>query len=216
MFVAKPQPWFLLNEAMWEPARPPLTPLSVRRRRHDDLMVATSSQTSPTTSPRLPTKNSKPAKNLTNFVCRNNGKLAAGSSGNSSPASHKSNVSRASTDEDLSIRLDKTTYHHMFQDIVTIKSMLLKLNRVLSESDGPTVTEDEAAGDLKKQVAFLQQQLLQRESNLQGLQMEVNRNVEQSTLNGGPVFCNAATQTDRVSFVVLVVEFYVMLFVFVL
>ncbi|CAG2064882.1 unnamed protein product, partial [Timema podura] len=40
---------------------------------------------------------------------------------------------QASECEDGSIRLDRGTYQYMFQDIVSIKTMLLKLKRVLQE-----------------------------------------------------------------------------------
>jgi hypothetical protein len=35
--------------------------------------------------------------------------------------------------EDSSLRLDRGTYQYMYQDIVNIKTMLLKLKRVLQE-----------------------------------------------------------------------------------
>lgn len=83
------------------------------------------------------------------LCCRmGSGKLlkSRGGSGNSTPGSPRSvdmvskgisspmrSTSRPSTADDDSVKIDKISYQHMFQDIVSIKTMLLKLKRVLSE-----------------------------------------------------------------------------------
>ena len=53
----------------------------------------------------------------------------------SSPLRISRNVQSPSLDsgDEGSLRVDRDTYQHMFQDIVSIKTMLLKLKRVLQE-----------------------------------------------------------------------------------
>ncbi|CAK9821570.1 hypothetical protein ANTRET_LOCUS277 [Anthophora retusa] len=55
----------------------------------------------------------------------------------SSPLRTTRNIQSPSFDsgDEGSLRVDRDTYQHMFQDIVSIKTMLLKLKRVLQESE---------------------------------------------------------------------------------
>ncbi|XP_043263025.1 uncharacterized protein LOC122403531 isoform X2 [Colletes gigas] len=63
----------------------------------------------------------------------------------SSPLRTSRNVQSPSIDsgDERSLRVDRDTYQHMFQDIVSIKTMLLKLKRVLQESEENGLTRAE-------------------------------------------------------------------------
>ncbi|XP_012149480.2 uncharacterized protein LOC100878688 isoform X2 [Megachile rotundata] len=63
----------------------------------------------------------------------------------SSPLRTSRNVQSPSLDsgDEGSLRVDRNTYQHMFQDIVSIKTMLLKLKRVLQESEENGLTRTE-------------------------------------------------------------------------
>lgn len=63
----------------------------------------------------------------------------------SSPLRPARNVQSPSLDsgDESSIRVERATYQHMFQDIVSIKTMLLKLKRVLQESGENGLTRAE-------------------------------------------------------------------------
>ncbi|KOX75231.1 hypothetical protein WN51_13272 [Melipona quadrifasciata] len=63
----------------------------------------------------------------------------------SSPLRISRNIQSPSLDsgDEGSLRLDRDTYQHMFQDIVSIKTMLLKLKRVLQESEENSLTRAE-------------------------------------------------------------------------
>ncbi|XP_063238007.1 uncharacterized protein LOC134539712 isoform X2 [Bacillus rossius redtenbacheri] len=122
--------------------------------------------------------------------------------------------------DDSSVRLDRGTYQYMFQDIVSIKTMLLKLNRILQEADtlnpfdtslknglfysaeeaggedggaGATPPAGEEVADLRRQVVLLQSQLEDKERTIKQLQLQVM----QSSDPGAADTCNAATQTER-------------------
>ncbi|KOC64000.1 hypothetical protein WH47_02321, partial [Habropoda laboriosa] len=63
----------------------------------------------------------------------------------SSPLRTTKNIHSPSLDsgDEGSLRVDRDTYQHMFQDIVSIKTMLLKLKRVLQESEENGLTRAE-------------------------------------------------------------------------
>ncbi|CAK9807315.1 hypothetical protein ANTPLA_LOCUS5324 [Anthophora plagiata] len=63
----------------------------------------------------------------------------------SSPLRTIRNIQSPSLDsgDEGSLRVDRDTYQHMFQDIVSIKTMLLKLKRVLQESEENGLTRAE-------------------------------------------------------------------------
>lgn len=129
--------------------------------------------------------------------------------------------------DDSGIRLDKGMYQNMFQDVINIKTLLLRLKRVLQEGDTsnpfdnslknglcynvasndtssaedtPTKTKDaEQISDLKRQVVFQQHQLDEKERLIQALQAQVAKYEQSETCLPKPVeTCNAATQTERV------------------
>lgn len=138
--------------------------------------------------------------------------------GNSSPGEDFS--------EDSGIRLDRTTHQDMFQDVISIKTMLLRLTRVLQETDQVNAFENslnngyynlgndgsqedvtsqkkeiaDEISDLKRQVLFLQQQLEERDRTISTLQASVTRLQETRPPPEPPAphtCCNAATQTER-------------------
>ncbi|XP_039277367.1 uncharacterized protein LOC111057546 isoform X4 [Nilaparvata lugens] len=140
--------------------------------------------------------------------------------GNSSPGEDFS--------EDSGIRLDRTTHQDMFQDVISIKTMLLRLTRVLQETDQVNAFENslnngyynlgnegsqedvtsqkkeiaEEISDLKRQVLFLQQQLEERDRTISGLQTRLQETRTPPSTDPPPQHprqaCNAATQTERV------------------
>lgn len=113
--------------------------------------------------------------------------------------------------EDTSLRLDRGTYQYMYQDIVSIKTMLLKLKRVLQEAEtlnpfdgtlknglfftlassemvsggdaeaGVGHPPQEEVADLQRQVVFLQQQLDEKERTIQLLQLQMTKYTNSST-----------------------------------
>lgn len=113
--------------------------------------------------------------------------------------------------EDTSLRLDRGTYQYMYQDIVSIKTMLLKLKRVLQEAEtlnpfdgslknglfftlansemvdggdgesGVGHSPQEEVADLQRQVVFLQQQLDEKERTIQLLQLQMTKYTNPST-----------------------------------
>ncbi|KAK6642255.1 hypothetical protein RUM44_013978 [Polyplax serrata] len=114
--------------------------------------------------------------------------------------------------EDATIKLDMASYQHMFQDVVGMKSMLLKLKRLLSESEGglhengrshpddmmPNNVVEEELTNLRRQVLFLQQQLEEREKTVQVLRLRIDNSrldEENSVCEADKTQCNAATQT---------------------
>ncbi|XP_043470947.1 uncharacterized protein LOC122504113 isoform X3 [Leptopilina heterotoma] len=101
-----------------------------------------------------------------------------------------------------SLRLERGTYQHMFQDIVSLKTMLLKLKRVLQEAetlnpfdnslknglfylneDGTTddntssssVKDKDEIADLRRQVIFLQGQVEDKDRTIQLLQLQMTK-----------------------------------------
>ncbi|PSN29769.1 hypothetical protein C0J52_26939 [Blattella germanica] len=129
--------------------------------------------------------------------------------------------------EDSSLRLDRGTYQYMYQDIVNIKTMLLKLKRVLQEAEtlnpfdgsmknglfytlaSTEATANEGDGsigqspqeevvDLRRQVVFLQQQLDEKERTIQLLQVQMTKYTNSETDNSSTgATANATTQTER-------------------
>ncbi|XP_076663733.1 uncharacterized protein LOC143366500 isoform X3 [Andrena cerasifolii] len=125
----------------------------------------------------------------------------------SSPLRISRNVQSPSLDsgDEGSLRVDRDTYQHMFQDIVSIKTMLLKLKRVLQEAEtlnpfdnsmknglfynlneGGTADVSTSPGsggssiadelaDLRRQVVFLQGQVEDRDRTIQVLQFQISK-----------------------------------------
>nr|XP_034186812.1 uncharacterized protein LOC117607338 isoform X3 [Osmia lignaria] len=125
----------------------------------------------------------------------------------SSPLRTSRNVHSPSLDsgDEGSLRVDRNTYQHMFQDIVSIKTMLLKLKRVLQETEtlnpfdnsmknglfynlneGNTADVSTSPGsggnsiadelaDLRRQVVFLQGQVEDRDRTIQVLQFQISK-----------------------------------------
>ncbi|XP_017762503.1 PREDICTED: uncharacterized protein LOC108552458 isoform X3 [Eufriesea mexicana] len=125
----------------------------------------------------------------------------------SSPLRISRNIQSPSLDsgDEGSLRVDRDTYQHMFQDIVSIKTMLLKLKRVLQEAEtlnpfdtsiknglfynlnenGTTdVSTSPGSGgssiadelaDLRRQVVFLQGQVEDRDRSIQVLQFQLSK-----------------------------------------
>ncbi|KAK2576942.1 hypothetical protein KPH14_005558 [Odynerus spinipes] len=109
------------------------------------------------------------------------------------------------TSDDASIRIDRATFQYMFQDIVSLKTMLLKLKRVLQEpealnpfdntvknglfynlNEGGTADVSTSPGsggssiadeltDLRRQVVFLQGQVEDRDRTIQVLQFQMTK-----------------------------------------
>ncbi|XP_017778420.1 PREDICTED: uncharacterized protein LOC108564041 isoform X3 [Nicrophorus vespilloides] len=129
--------------------------------------------------------------------------------------------------DDSAIRVDRAQHSAMQQDVMGIKTMLLKLKRVLNEcearnslengffngfssdcdkdtDDGEFVNMDELA-NLRRQVLFLQDQLEDKERMVQNLQEEMvklatdqqNSQSAPASVNVAAMTCNAATQTER-------------------
>ncbi|XP_044726833.1 uncharacterized protein LOC123290639 isoform X2 [Chrysoperla carnea] len=127
-------------------------------------------------------------------------------------------LSSTAYDSDDSIRLDRSTHGSMMQDIVGMKTMLLKLKRVLQESetlnpfesplknghfninDGMNNQSTENVGaderfelaDLRRQVLFLQAQLEERERTVQQLRQQV---ADVTTSSSAPTsICDSTTE----------------------
>ncbi|XP_060523649.1 uncharacterized protein LOC132700390 isoform X2 [Cylas formicarius] len=123
--------------------------------------------------------------------------------------SHLPNQSEGLDSDNDSIRLDRTNHTAIKQDIVGIKTMLLKLRRVLNESDTHNPFENQVLAnglfntiypteqpnaqnednmqearlelaDLRRQVIFLQGQLEDKEKAVQHLQEQVVQLVDQN------------------------------------
>ncbi|XP_014614344.1 PREDICTED: putative mediator of RNA polymerase II transcription subunit 26 isoform X3 [Polistes canadensis] len=107
--------------------------------------------------------------------------------------------------DDTTIRIDRATFQYMFQDIVSLKTMLLKLKRVLQEpealnpfdntvknglfytlSEGGTADVSTSPGsgessiadeltDLRRQVIFLQGQVEDKDRTIQILQFQMTK-----------------------------------------
>ncbi|XP_033230495.1 putative mediator of RNA polymerase II transcription subunit 26 isoform X3 [Belonocnema kinseyi] len=124
-----------------------------------------------------------------------------------SPLRPPRNVQSPSLDsgDEGSLRLERGTYQHMFQDIVSIKTMLLKLKRVLQEAEtlnpfdnslknglfynlneegttdtstSPSSVKDNISDeltDLRRQVVFLQGQVEDKDRTIQLLQLQMTK-----------------------------------------
>ncbi|KAJ8672542.1 hypothetical protein QAD02_003801, partial [Eretmocerus hayati] len=129
--------------------------------------------------------------------------------------------------DESSLRLERGNYNHMLQDIVSIKTMLLQLKRVLQETDtlnpfdnvmkngllynlkDGNATQDgsqsdaEELADLRRQVVFLQGQVDEKERTIQSLQTQLTRYqnssgaIEKTSNGDSKETSNAATQTDK-------------------
>ncbi|XP_012285930.1 uncharacterized protein LOC105702722 isoform X2 [Orussus abietinus] len=125
----------------------------------------------------------------------------------SSPLRPPRNIQSPSLDsgDEGSVRVERGTYQHMFQDIVSIKTMLLKLKRVLQEAEtlnpfensiknglfynlnecdttdastspgGGNITVADELADLRRQVVFLQGQLEDKDRTIQLLQLQMTK-----------------------------------------
>ncbi|XP_043785181.1 uncharacterized protein LOC122710950 isoform X3 [Apis laboriosa] len=125
----------------------------------------------------------------------------------SSPLRISRNIQSPNLDsgDEGSLRVDRDTYQHMFQDIVSIKTTLLKLKRVLQQVDtlnpfdnsmknglfynmneGGTADVSTSPGsggssiadelaDLRRQVVFLQGQVEDRDRTIQVLQFQISK-----------------------------------------
>ncbi|KAG7208422.1 hypothetical protein KM043_014652 [Ampulex compressa] len=125
----------------------------------------------------------------------------------SSPLRTSRNIQSPSLDsgDEASLRIDRDTYQYMTQDIVSIKTMLLKLKRVLQEAEtlnpfensmknglfynlneGGTADVGTSPGsggssvadelaDLRRQVIFLQGQVEDRDRTIQVLQFQMSK-----------------------------------------
>nr|CAD7447001.1 unnamed protein product [Timema bartmani] len=131
---------------------------------------------------------------------------------------------QASECEDGSIRLDRGTYQYMFQDIVSIKTMLLKLKRVLQEAEtlnpfdsslknglfySLASSEDggdcegqlvgggagEEVADLRRQTVLLQQQLEEKERTIQLLQVQMTKYTTSTSLPQSTAPSSSAPET---------------------
>lgn len=99
------------------------------------------------------------------------------------------------------MRVDRGTYQHMYQDVVHIKTMLLKLKRVLQEAetlnpfesslkngllhqlvhadesgeddDGRTRNPGEEVVDLKRQMVLMKQQMEEKDRTIQLMQLQM-------------------------------------------
>ncbi|EFN75288.1 hypothetical protein EAI_03111 [Harpegnathos saltator] len=124
--------------------------------------------------------------------------------------------------DEASLRIDRATYQHMFQDIVSLKTMLLKLKRVLQENglfcnlnlnlnegsetidvstspgSGGSSIADELA-DLRRQVIFLQGQVEDRDRTIQQLQAQFLK--LQGSTSGDAQTCIVPTRNNNIPFV---------------
>ncbi|CAH1407316.1 unnamed protein product, partial [Nezara viridula] len=104
--------------------------------------------------------------------------------------------------DDSGIRVDRDTYQLIFQDVISIKSMLVRLQRTLQ--DEPTTvtnhTEDqgEESADLRRQIVLLRAQLEEEERKRVKLEEELHKVRPQPQGQSVRTSVNKATQTDRV------------------
>ncbi|XP_017888425.1 uncharacterized protein LOC108629948 isoform X4 [Ceratina calcarata] len=145
-----------------------------------------------------------------------------------SPLRTSRNIQSPSLDsgDEGSLRVDRDTYQHMCQDIVSIKTMLLKLKRVFQEAEtlnpfdtsiknglfynlneGNTTDVGTSPGsggssiadelaDLRRQVVFLQGQVEDRDRTIQVLQFQVSK---LQGPNGDGQTCALTTNYNNVS-----------------
>ncbi|XP_066903008.1 uncharacterized protein [Halyomorpha halys] len=119
-------------------------------------------------------------------------------------ASKKVSVSSPGEDgsDDSGIRVDRDTYQLIFQDVISIKSMLVRLQRTLQ--DEPTIvtshTEDqgEESADLRRQIVLLRAQLEEEERKRAKLEEELHKVRPQPQGQSVRTSVNKATQTDRI------------------
>ncbi|XP_054285721.1 uncharacterized protein LOC129002145 [Macrosteles quadrilineatus] len=118
--------------------------------------------------------------------------------------------------EDSGIRVQRVTYQSMYQDVINIKALLLKLSRVMQENENESANETtqkngfcsdgsvdhkndsllhEKIADLERQVVFLQSQKEEAERTIRQLQASHPPPPEH---RGTVDTCNAATQTERI------------------
>ncbi|CAH1407315.1 unnamed protein product [Nezara viridula] len=104
--------------------------------------------------------------------------------------------------DDSGIRVDRDTYQLIFQDVISIKSMLVRLQRTLQ--DEPTTvtnhTEDqgEESADLRRQIVLLRAQLEEEERKRVKLEEELHKVRPQPQGQSVRTSVNKATQTDRI------------------
>ncbi|XP_046667385.1 uncharacterized protein LOC124359042 isoform X3 [Homalodisca vitripennis] len=119
--------------------------------------------------------------------------------------------------EDSGIRVNRGTYQSMYQDVINIKALLLRLSRVMQENEAENshensqkngfynpncdsaadrkneIAQQEVIADLQRQVVFLQSQVEEKERTIRTLQA-----TQPPEPRGQVETCNAATQTERV------------------
>uniref|UniRef100_A0A1B6KJI5 Uncharacterized protein n=1 Tax=Graphocephala atropunctata TaxID=36148 RepID=A0A1B6KJI5_9HEMI len=119
--------------------------------------------------------------------------------------------------EDSGIRVNRGAYQSMYQDVINIKALLLRLSRVMQENESDNshetsqkngfytancdsvadrkseVSQQEVIADLQRQVVFLQSQVEEKERTIRSLQA-----TQPPEPRGQVETCNAATQTERV------------------
>ncbi|XP_026286309.1 uncharacterized protein LOC113211966 isoform X2 [Frankliniella occidentalis] len=128
-------------------------------------------------------------------------RLSLGSSGVPSPLRPPRQLASSDSDESAMMRVDRGTYQHMYQDVVHIKTMLLKLKRVLQEAetlnpfesslkngllhqlvhadesgeddDGRTRNPGEEVVDLKRQMVLMKQQMEEKDRTIQLMQLQM-------------------------------------------
>lgn len=143
-------------------------------------------------------------------------RYSLGSSGVPSPLRPPRQLASSDSDESAMMRVDRGTYQHMYQDVVHIKTMLLKLKRVLQEAetlnpfesslkngllhhlvhadesaedDGErTRNADEEVVDLKRQMVLMKQQMEEKDRTIQLMQVQMMKyeRIEDSNENGQP------------------------------
>nr|XP_018897269.1 PREDICTED: serine-rich coiled-coil domain-containing protein 2-like [Bemisia tabaci] len=149
-----------------------------------------------------------------NFV---SGSLSPCSAISSSPfrSSRNSNINSPfdNSFSDSGIRLDQNTYQHLFQDIVSIKTLLLRLKRVLNQNElqinlsNPSIKyydseEQDQLMDLKRQLILLQQEMEEKNRKICILETQIERYSEKN-LNASIDLSSlekstSATQTERI------------------
>ncbi|XP_034245217.1 uncharacterized protein LOC117647543 isoform X2 [Thrips palmi] len=128
-------------------------------------------------------------------------RYSLGSSGAPSPLRPPRQLASSDSDESAMMRVDRGTYQHMYQDVVHIKTMLLKLKRVLQEaetlnpfesslkngllhqlvhaddsgedSEGRVRNPDEEVVDLKRQMVLMKQQMEEKDRTIQLMQVQM-------------------------------------------
>ncbi|KAK3911296.1 Serine-rich coiled-coil domain-containing protein 1 [Frankliniella fusca] len=143
-------------------------------------------------------------------------RYSLGSSGVPSPLRPPRQLASSDSDESAMMRVDRGTYQHMYQDVVHIKTMLLKLKRVLQEAetlnpfesslkngllhqlvhadesgddDGKARNPGEEVVDLKRQMVLMKQQMEEKDRTIQLMQLQMmkyERVSEDSGENGQP------------------------------